>query len=516
MKRKILRIGSQARDSLIKGANTLADAVKLTLGPFPLLAAIEKGDEVIDDGVTIAREIVSGCISDEIEHRGARLLMQVATKTEDIAGDGTTSSIVLAREIIKEAKKYLKDEKTMIAKKRPSEVEAQIEKEKQEVTEKLISMAKPVKNKSQLIEVSTISASDPELGNLIGDAQWDLGRDGIILAEESADKSCSIQKIKGIKIDNGFGTSLLMNNQEKQSLDIKDTRVLLTNYVLQDLSPLRELGESLAKSGVRSLAIVARGFTEAAIRDCLANIEKGFAIFPINAPYTDQNEIMKDLAAVLGGRYINSEESMLEAIQISDIGYAEMIVSRRYDAVFTGKNDEKIQVRVDKRLEELTQQLKGSLSDFTKKNIEARVAQLTNGFAVLKVGAVSEIRRKYLKRKADDAVGATRAALQEGVVDGGGVAFRKISESLADDYILKRPLMAIYEQIMESAPEGFVIEDNVKDAVKVLRVALEQACSVASNFAMSGIAIAEEKTRPMDLALRRLADTTKGQDESLQ
>lgn len=513
MKRKKLLTGAPARLALMNGAKTLADAVKLTLGPFSLHAAIEKGDEVIDDGVTVAREIVSGCIHDEIEQRGARMLLQVATKTEDITGDGTSTSIILGYETTKEASKFLDDGKSMIGKKTSAEVVQTIEEERKEVTKKLIAMAKPIKNEKHLIEVATVSATDPELGRLIGSTQFDLGPEGLIIAEETAERECSVQRVHGVRIDNGFGTSLLMNNQEKQSLEIGETRVLLTNFVMHDLTPIQELGKSLARSGVRSLVIVARAFGEQAIRDCLANIEKGFSIFPVNAPYTDMNEIMKDLSAVLGARYINTEDSTLEAVQMSDIGFAQKIVARRYDAVITGKEDDKIKVRVDKRIAELTESLKGTVSDFSRKHIESRIAQLTNGFAIVKVGATSEIRRKYLKRKADDAVGATRAALQEGVVAGGGLAFKKISDDLPDGYILKAPLTKIHEQIMNSSPKGFKIEAHVQDSLKVLRVALEQACSVASTFANAGIAIAEEKQRDLDFALQKLANTSQGENQ---
>lgn len=508
-KKKILKTGFEARSSLMKGAKTLSDAVKVTLGPFSQHAAIEKGDEIIDDGVTVAREIVSGCIDDEIEHRGARMLLQVATKTEEKVGDATTTATILGYEITKEAAKLLSDDKTFIGKKTPSEVVAQIEKERKEVTEKLVAMAMPITSKEELVDATTVSASDPELGKLIGGLQFDLGKEGIVLSEETADVACSIERVNGIRIDNGFGTSVIVNNQEKQSLEISETRVILTNHIFHDLACIKDIGQSLAKMGVRSLAIIARAFDENAIRDCLANIEKGFSIFPVNAPYTDMNEVMKDLSAVTGAKYINLDERNLESLQLSDVGYAEKIVVTRAEGVITGKTDEKISERIAKRIDDIEKEITGTASEFRKANLNVRIAQLKNGFGIVKIGAASDVQRKYLKRKADDAVGTARAALQEGVVPGGGMAFKIISDTLPEGYILKQPLTEIYNQIISSAPPGFVIESKIVDSVKVLRVALEQACSVAAIFANAGIAIAEEKGNRLDLALQRLASTDK-------
>ncbi len=502
-KNKILRSGVSARKSLITGANIMADAVKSTLGPFGLNAALEKNGEITNDGVTIAREIASGAIADEIEARGARMMLEASTKTDDIAGDGTTTAMILAQAITKEAVKYLSDEKTIVAKKTPAEVIRIIEKERKEVTDLLIASAVKIETEQQLIESALVSVGNEELANLIGKTQFELGPQGFILAEETADRTSSIKRTYGIRTDNGFTTSLLVNNPETQSLEVKNTRVLLTNYTIQDLGPLLELGKSLAKTGVRSLVIVARAFGENAIRDCIANIEKGFAIFPINAPFTDSNEIMKDLAATLGAKFIATDKDTLDSIQLSDIGFAENVSARRGDVIFTSRDDELTKIRVEKRTEDLKKALTASVSDFEKKGIETRIAQLTNGFAILKVGATSELQRKYLKRKADDAVNAVRAAFQEGTVEGAGIAFQKIANGLPDTYILKQPLMSIYQQIESSVPTDFVIEPWVRDPVKVLRVALEQACSIASTFATSGIAIATEKDKPLDILLRK-------------
>jgi chaperonin GroEL len=214
--------------------------------------------------------------------------------------------------------------------------------------------------------------------------------------------------------------------------------------------------------------------------------------YPLNAPYVNQGEIMQDLATVLGGKYYDYETSSLEDMTLEDVGFASKIIAKRYDAIITGRDTPLNQERVNDRIKELKEKLKGEPSEFAKKAYEARIAQLENGFAIIKVGATSDQQRKYLKDKCDDAVNAVRSAYQEGVVDGGGLAYKQVSEELPEGYILKRPLLSLYNQIMENAPEGYVIEPWVKDPLKVLRVALERACSVASTFATVNIVICNE------------------------
>lgn len=490
---KIVQVGVEARNNLIKGANYLADAVRSTLGPYGANAAIEKGNRITNDGVTIAREI---SVKKEIENRGICILREAAIKTNDEAGDGTTTAITLAQAILKEAVNRLPSGKNIIGGQTPAEIIRVIEKERKEVTDKLTSMAIKINSKEELIKSALVSVENEELATLIGEAQWDLGPDGMLIAEETAERESSVEKVFGVRIDNGFGTSVAINNVEKQSLEVNDVRVILTNYTLQDLKPLVPILEQLSKIGVNKVAIIARAFTETAIRDCMENTKRGYNLFPINAPYTDQNEVMKDLSIVLGGTYINSEERSLDSMQLSDVGLAERIVAKRYSAVLTGKNDESAKKRVENRVEEISRAIKGSFSEFEKRQLRERMAQLTSGFAIVKVGATSEVERKYKKDKCDDAVNAVRAALQEGVVKGAGLAFKEISDGLADTYILKKPLCAIYEQIMSTAPTSFVVEDWVRDPVKVLRIALEKACSVSGTFATTLIAIAAEAPKP--------------------
>jgi len=501
---KIIVIGNEARDKAIKGANLLADATKMTLGPFGKNALMEKGQKITNDGVTISREIASG-IKDELERRGALTLHEAAAKTNDIAGDGTTTSLILAQSILKEATALMGSGNTIASKKTASDVIKTIAKEKEEIIEKLTAKAQPIETEQELINSAIVSVEDKELGELIGKAQWKLGKDGVLTSEETAERISSVEYVNGIRIDNGFGTSLVMNNQEKQCLEVNNTQVILTNFVFNAsmgittsdpnngfVAPLYPLLKQLYQSGKRDVVIMARAFSELAIKDCIENCNTGFHIIPINAPYVDQNEVMKDLAAVLGGTYFNAESSKLENMQLSDVGFARRIVAKLRMAEFTGEKDEHSEERLKNRLKELEKRLKGSQSEFEKKMLLGRIAQLTSGYGIIKVGANSDTERKYKKDKAEDCCNAVKAALQEGVVDGGGLAYKQIAETLPDTYILKRPLMSIYEQIFSTAPQGFEIESWIKDPVKVLRVALEEACSVASVFASVGIVIAFE------------------------
>lgn len=492
-KQKITVLGTEARTKLFRGAEFLAKAVMSSLGPNGANFVLEKGNKVTNDGVTIAREIE---MKDEIEQRGVSILREAAVRTVEEVGDGTSTAITLAYSIMKEALKYMPSDKQIIGKMTPSELIRKIEEERKEVETKLTALSNPIGSEEQMIESAIVSVEDKELGKLIGQAQWKIGKEGVVIAEETADMSCSVEYVNGIRLDNGFGTSLVMNDPEHDALDVKDTTVLLTNHTVSSLAPLKPVLQQLAKSGIRNIVLITRAFSEQGIKDCMENIKQGFNIYPVNAPYTNQNEVMKDLAAVLGGRYINAEETELDAVQASDFGFSERLIARRYNATIAGIKDEKSKQRIENRVEELKKALSGEVSNFEKRNIETRIAQLSFGFAVVKIGATTEAKRKYLKDKADDAVHAVRAALQEGVVPGAGKAFKDISDSLPESYILKRPLLSVYEQIMFTAPKDFQIENWVKDPVKVLRIALDKACGVASTLATAAGATATKKDEP--------------------
>lgn len=491
---KITVTGIEARNRAIKGANFLADVVKATLGPWGLNAALEKGNRITNDGVTIASEVE---LKDEIEQRGLAIIRESCLKIVSEVGDGTTSGLVLAQAILKEAVRYLGDDKTFKARKTAIDIINTIETERKEITEKLIAMATPVETEAQLIASARVSVEDEDLADLIGKLQFEIGKDGIIIAEETNERTSTSDRVNGIRIDNGLAIPSMMNNIEKQCVEIKDgAKVILTNFVFQDLFGIQNLGKTLASSGVRDLILVGRAFGANAIRDIVANVERGFNIYPVNAPYQDQVEMMKDLAAVCGGKFFDIETAAQDDIMVSDVGYVQKFIGRRDDAIFSGRDDEKTTSRVEKRIADLTERLSFEHSLFEKRNLESRIAQLNKGFGILRVGGASDVVRKYKKDKADDAVAAVRAAYQEGVVPGAGLALKTIADELPESYILKRPLTAIFDQIKSTAPSDFEIPEWVKDPVKVQRIVLERACSVAGTLATISTVIATEKEKP--------------------
>ena len=482
---------TEATDKIMRGIDFLANCTKQTLGPWGRNFLIEKGLKITNDGISIAKEIQ---LKDEIEDLGLRVARNAAVKTNDEVGDGTTTSLVLVQAILKEIVKLLPG-KQLAGRKSVIEIRKQIAKERKEVVEKLKEFATPIKTKEELIDVARVAVEDRELAELIGSTQWELGPEGTLIVEPTNDLNDSVEKINGIRFDNGFGTSLMMNNKEKQRLEVKNVQVIMTNYTFHDLNPVKSLLDQMVKNNMKNIVIVARAFTDEAIQICMKNHEVGVKIYPINAPYVNQGEVMRDLQAVLGGTYFNQEERTLEEMQVSDLGFAEEVWSYRFSAIFTGVKDERADERIKNRVIDLRKSLKGEESVFMKKEIETRISQLTNGFSLIKIGALSDEERKYKLDKAEDGVNTVKSALEEGTVKGAGLAFKEISDGMTDDYILKRPLLSINQQIFSNAGEIFEIEPWVKDSVKVVRVAFENACEIAANLATACGAVAAERPK---------------------
>ena len=488
----------EAQEKVLRGVNFLCDAVKLTLGPFGKNFLLEKGLKVTNDGITIAKELR---LNDEIEDLGLRFAREAAVKTNDVAGDGTTTVLTLLQAILKEIIRLLPG-KTFAGKKSVIAVRKQVSEECKDVIEKLKAMVTPIKSKEELIQVARVSVEDEKLAELIGSAQWDLGPDGTLLAEVSNDIEDSVERVSGIRFDNGFGTSLIMNNKEKQRLEASNVQVIMTNFTFQDLNPIKKIIDELLRNNLREIVIVGRAFTQDAINLCMKNFEAGVKLYPINAPYVNQGEIMRDLQAVLGGKFYDQENTSLEDMQLSDIGFAKRVECSRFSAILTGKDDIESKIRITERLKELEDSVKGEESIFQKKAIQARISQLKNGLAIVKVGGLTEADRSYKYDKVEDVVSAVKAALQEGTVPGAGLAFKQIAETMPDTAILKRPLLAPYQQIMINAGENFEVESWVRDPLKVERVALENACSIAATLSTVGGVSANEFPKPLNSLLK--------------
>jgi chaperonin GroEL len=490
--------GLDARNKAIKGVSFVAKIVRESIGPFGQNHLSQKGNTISNDGKYISDRLVPTIIN-EYERRGATVVSENVTKINDEVGDGSSTAWALHDEIIKEVVRYLPNEKSIKAKKTYSEIAKMLEKSKNEVIAELKSMATPITSKEELIKSALVSVEDEEVANLLGSMQWELGPEGRIIADEVNDTKCSIEKVKGIRLDNGFGSSHMINNPEKQSLELNDINVLMTNYTMgvEEIIKLKDaIFNHLISQKKFGIILIARAFTSDAIKLCAESMKTGFAIFPVNAPYTDQNEIMHDLETVLGGRYIDTEESSLDDIYISDIGFAKRFIARRFDATVAGIEDEISSKRVLDRAEVLKKKIIGEQSEFMRRALQDRISQLTNGFAILKVGSISIADRGRLKDKCDDAVNSVRLALKGGTVKGGGLAFKEISDKMEEGNILKRPLLVVYNQIMNSAPDDFKIEDWVRDPMLELKTILEKTIAFVPTFtSINSIDVEENKSK---------------------
>ncbi len=500
MKKKIFVSGPEARKKVKAGVDRLADAVKLTLGPYGrnFASGVRGGPITIsNDGVSLAKEIEG---RDEFEEIGVRAVREAATKTNDIAGDGTTSAVVLTQAIFSALDE---DPELMRSKRSPAETKLKLEEESKLVLEKLAAMAEPVETEEDLIKIVQVSVEDPDLAKLIGGAQWQVGKDGTLLAEEHNDTETKVEFINGVRIDNGFGTSRFVNNPEKGLLELVDHHVLVTNHnfnTAKKIGDLKPIFDQLGTMGTKGVVIIGRAFDETAIGLCVKNIQAGFNLYAINAPYENQDEVMEDLAATIGAKYIKANERNLDSLQTSDFGLSPKIVASRYEGIVTGRpsgEDARIDGLVAKRVTDIEEKLKGQVSPFERRQLEARLSQLRGGTALIKVGAETEQERKYKKDKVDDAINTSKAAIREGVVPGAGMALKAIADELPEGSLLAEPLRAPYKQIMANAGHEFAIPEWVKDPLKVVRVGFQKALSIASSLSTTEILVNHKEDKPM-------------------
>lgn len=520
---KQIIFGDDARHKIVNGVKTLADAVKITMGPKGRNVMFEKsfgGPTIANDGVSIAKEIE---LEDKFENMGAQLVKEVATKTNDKAGDGTTTSIVLAEALISEGIK------NVTAGANPMGIKSGIQKATAAVVEKLNQMAQPVTTKDKIAQVATISAQDPRVGELLGELETQV-KSGVITVEEGQTQGLEKELVEGMQFDNGYVSPYMVTDTARMEAVVENAYILMTDKKISSVKEIVPLLEQLAQAGKKELVIIAEDIDGEALATLVVNKIRGaFSALAVKAPaFGDRRkEILKDIAALTGGRVISEEVGMkLENATLEDLGRADKIISSKDHTVVAGGKGEK--AGIEGRIAEIDALFTNSTSDFDKEKLAERRAKLTGGVAVIKVGASTEVEMKEKKLRIEDALNATRAAVDEGIVPGGGVALitaAKGLDSLKVDnedemtgvQIVKKALEAPVRQIalnagqdggvvamkVTNAKEGFgydamnnefdvdMIGKGIIDPKKVTREALENAASLAGVFLTTECGITE-------------------------
>ena len=466
---KQLAFDVEARRKLKIGVDTLAEAVKTTLGPKGRNVALDKkygAPTVSHDGVTVAKEIE---LPDPFENMGAQLLKEAATKTNDIAGDGTTTATVLAQAIVTEGLKNL------AAGANPMIINRGLAKATQAVVQAIKDMAVPVQGREEIANIATISAADKEIGTLIADVMDKVGKDGVITVEESRGLQFETDFVEGMQFDRGYSSPYFVSNADRMVAEIEEPFILITEKKLSAINDIVPVLENLIQQGQKNLVIIAEEVEGEAQATLVVNKMRGVLnVLAVKAPgYGDRRkEMLKDIAVLTGGTVISDELGRkLDSITIADLGRARRVVSDKDNTTVIeghGSNDE-----IQGRMKQIKAQIDDTTSDYDREKLQERLAKLSGGVAVIKVGAATETELKEKKHRVEDALSATRAAIEEGIVPGGGVALLEAAKALDDVKlegdeatgvtILRRALEEPIRQIAANAGyEGSVIVEQVR------------------------------------------------------
>jgi chaperonin GroEL len=530
---KQLKFSNEARESLMKGIDAVAKAVVTTLGPKGRNIALDKkwgAPNIVHDGVTVAKEID---LPDPFENMGAQLVKEAASKTNDNAGDGTTTSTLLAQVITQKGMDKINSGAN------PMIVKRGIEKAVEAVTEELKKMAKPIKNKEEIAQVASISAGDSEIGAKIAEALDKVGRDGVVTVEEGKGLTIDIKYTEGMEFnDRGYASPYFFTNTENMEAEIEDANILITDKKISDLPELVKFLEKIVPAS-KNIVIIADDFDEQALGLLVVNkLKHVFNALAIKAPgFGDRRkETLEDIAVLTGGTLISADTGKsLESVETSDLGKASKVwADKDKFRIVGGMGDKKA---IDSRVELIKHQIKTSDSDFDKEKLEERLAKLAGGVAIINVGAATEIELGDKKERVKDAVGATKAATEEGIVPGGETALLRAAEAIksvkvekGDEQIgvdivkeaLQEPIKWLAKNAGEDGDEvlkkilaskdndfgynaltgefGSMTKMGIVDPVKVTRSALQNAASVAMMvLTTEGLVtdIPEEKKEPM-------------------
>lgn len=486
---KIILRGIEARKKLLKGINEVYNAVRVTLGPSGRNALMERHTGVLaplitNDGVSIAQEII---LKDEAENIGAQTIIEAARKTNSQVGDGTTTSIILAQKILSSCIAKIDDETSLIDNKTDvMEIMREIDKQKKLAVEELKKLAKPIKTQKELEKVAIASSENEELGKIVAEMQWKLGKTGFIHTEETQLDEISYNYGEGMNFFSKFASSYFADDYAELKTIKKNVPVLITNIRLENVGQIFELTKELAKRGEKNLVIMSSGgYNRMMIDTFVANKLKGtFNICALSVPSQTEDEL-DDIALFTNAKFIDKyKQYKLENIKVEDLGKIIEMISKDRETFLSGGSPD-----VKKRVEDLKKQAKNQEVEALRNRTYQRIASLTTGIGKIKVGSRNDLRRTYLKRKTDDAVCAVKAALEEGIIDGAGQSFIKIAKKLPQN-ILTEVLKAPYEQLREnSGGEG----GKTIDPLKVMRVALENACEVAGTILTTETIIVNER-----------------------
>ena len=528
---KILQFDEEARRGMERGVNILADVVKVTLGPKGRNVVIDKkfgGPTVTNDGVTIAKEVE---LTDPAENMGAQLVKEVATKTNDVAGDGTTTATVLAQAMVREGLRNL------AAGAQPMGLKIGIEAAVAAVTAKLHEIATPVSGKAQIADIATISAQDSAIGELIADAMDKVGKDGVITVEESSTTNLELDFTEGMQFDKGYISPYFVTDAERMEAVLEDAYVLVTNGKISAISEILPLLEKVVQSG-KQLLIIAEDVEGEALSTLVVNRMRGtFTSVAVKAPgFGDRRKAMlQDIAILTGGQVVSTEIGLkLDQVGLDVLGRARRVVVTKDNTTIVDGAGKKSDV--DARVTEIRNEIERADSDWDREKLQERVAKLAGGVCVIKVGAYTETELKEKKHRLEDAISATRAAVEEGIVVGGGAALVHAADVLADDLgksgdeavgvrLVRKASDEPLRWIAENAgQEGYVVvakvralsknegynaatdiygnlvKDGVIDPVKVTRSALANAASIAAMFITTEALVFEKKEEEVPAA----------------
>lgn len=515
---KQIKFSEEARTALKKGVDILAQSVITTLGPRGKAVVIDKGygaPQVTFDGVTVAKEIE---LEDKFENLGAELLKQAADKTNDNVGDGTTTAIVLAHALIEEGEKAVKEKGVNVVR-----LAEDLTKSSVRVIEELERQREVITDNKRLEEVASLSSKNPEIGKLIVEAIVKVGKDGVVTIDDSNTVSSSYEVVEGMQFDKGYISPYMMTNADKMEASLEDPYVLVTDKKISSINELLPLLEKIVQSGKKELAIIADDVEGEALATLVVNKLRGtFNVLAVKAPgFGDRRkEMLQDIAVVTGAEVISEDVGKkLESADVTMLGSARRVVSTKdHTTIVDGKGTKE---EIEKRVSQIRNQFENADSSFEKEKLQERLGKLSGGVAVIKVGAPTESTQKELKQRVEDAVAATRAAMEEGIVPGGGMALYaagtvlRDAKDIASRILLtatEAPIRAIItnsgqepDTILHklSAKESWKGYDankqeigdlkaaGILDPMKVTKTALQNAISVAANYLTIGTAITD-------------------------